>query len=320
MYEGFLTDVKGIKLGHAEDELALTGTSVILCEDGFTAGVDVRGAGPGTRETDLLRAENLVQKVHGVFLTGGSAYGLDVGGGIMKFLEEEGAGFDVGVGIVPIVPGAVLFDLAVGDSKVRPDFKMGYEAAKSAKEKDETQGNFGAGCGASVGKILGNDFAMKSGIGQSSVKVGDLVVSSIVALNAMGDIFDYEKRKRIAGVYDRKNKKFLDTCALYEKQLKDYNQFSPANTTISLVATNARLTKANCNKISQMAHDGYGRSINPVHTMNDGDTIFTLASGQVEADINLVGILAAKTISRSIANAIYSAEDSGGLVSYNSIK
>lgn len=320
MYEGFLTDVKGIKLGHAEDKLALTGTSVILCEDGFTAGVDVRGAGPGTRETDLLRAENLVEKVHAVFLTGGSAFGLDVGGGIMKFLEEKNVGFDVGVGVVPIVPGAVLFDLAVGNSKVRPDFKMGYTAAKNAREKDESMGNLGAGCGASVGKILGNDFAMKSGIGQSSVKVGELIVSSIVALNALGDIFDYEDGKRIAGVYDRKNKKFLDTCALYEKRLNDYNQFSPANTTISLVATNAKLTKANCNKISQMAHDGYARSINPVHTMNDGDTIFTLASGEVAADINLVGILAAKTISRSIANAIYSAEDSGGLVSYKSIK
>lgn len=321
MYDGFLTDVKGIRLGHAEDKVALTGTSAILCPEGFTAGVDVRGAGPGTRETDLLRAENLVQKVHGVFLTGGSAYGLDAGGGLMKFLEEEeGAGFDVGVGIVPIVPGAVLFDLAVGDAKVRPDFKMGYEAAKKAREDDKTQGNYGAGCGASVGKILGKDFSMKSGIGQSSIKLGDLVVSSIVALNALGDIFDYEEGKRIAGVYDRKNKIFLDTCDLYEKQLKDYNQFSSANTTISLVATNARLTKANCNKISQMAHDGYARSINPVHTMNDGDTIFTLASCQVEADINLVGILAAKTISRSIANAIYSAEDSGGLVSYKSIK
>ena len=320
MYEGFLTDVKGIKLGHAEDKLALTGTSVILCQEGFTAGVDVRGAGPGTRETDLLRAENLVEKVHAVFLTGGSAFGLDVGGGIMKFLEEKNVGFDVGVGVVPIVPGAVLFDLAVGDSKVRPDFKMGYTAAKNAREKDENMGNLGAGCGASVGKILGNNFAMKSGIGQSSVKVGELIVSSIVALNALGDIFDYEDGKIIAGVYDRKNKKFLDTCALYEKRLNDYNQFSPANTTISLVATNAKLTKANCNKISQMAHDGYARSINPVHTMNDGDTIFTLASGEVAADINLVGILAAKTISRSIANAIYSAEDSGGLVSYKSIK
>lgn len=319
MYKGFLTDVKGIKLGHAEDKLALTGTSVVLCEDGFTAGVDVRGAGPGTRETDLLRAENLVQKVHAVFLTGGSAYGLDVGGGIMKFLEEKNIGFDVGVGVVPIVPGAVLFDLALGDYKVRPDFNMGYTAAKNASEKDETMGNFGAGCGASVGKILGNDFAMKSGIGQSSIKVGDLVVSSIVALNALGDIFDYETGKRIAGVYDRKNKKFLDTCALYEKSLNDYNQFSPANTTISVIATNANLTKANCNKISQMAHDGYARSISPVHTMNDGDTIFTLASGEVEADINLVGILAAKTISRSIANAIYSAESAGGLVSYKSI-
>ena len=320
MYEGFLTDVKGIRLGHAEDDVALTGTSVVLCQDGFTAGVDVRGAGPGTRETDLLRAENLVQKVHAVFLTGGSAYGLDVGGGIMKFLEEKNVGFDVGVGVVPIVPGAVLFDLALGDAKVRPDFKMGYEAAKSAKDKDETEGNFGAGCGASVGKILGNDFAMKSGIGQSSIKIGDLVVSSIVALNALGDIFDYEEGKRIGGVYDRKNKKFLDTNSLYEKRLNDYNQFSPANTTISVIATNARLTKANCNKISQMAHDGYARSINPVHTMNDGDTVFTLASGEVSADINLVGILAAKTISRSIANAIYSAKDSGGLVSYNSIK
>lgn len=319
MYKGFLTDVKGIKLGHAEDKLALTGTSVVLCKDGFTAGVDVRGAGPGTRETDLLRAENLVQKVHAVFLTGGSAYGLDVGGGIMKFLEEKNIGFDVGVGVVPIVPGAVLFDLALGDYKVRPDFNMGYTAAKNASEKDETMGNFGAGCGASVGKILGNDFAMKSGIGQSSIKVGNLVVSSIVALNALGDIFDYEAGKIIAGVYDKENKKFLDTCALYEKSLNDYNQFSPANTTISVIATNAKLTKANCNKISQMAHDGYARSISPVHTMNDGDTIFTLASSEVEADINLVGILAAKTISMSIANAIYSAENAGGLVSYKSI-
>lgn len=320
MYEGFLTDVKGIKLGHAEDAHALTGTSVVLCEDGFTAGVDVRGAGPGTRETDLLRAENLVQQVHAVFLTGGSAYGLDVGGGIMKFLEEKNCGFDVGVGVVPIVPGAVLFDLAIGDAKVRPDFNMGYAAAKNARDKDKTMGNFGAGCGASVGKILGNDFAMKSGIGQSSVKVDKLVVSSIVALNALGDIFDYEAGKRIGGVYDKKNKKFLETNTLYENKFKDYNLFSPANTTISVIATNAKLTKANCNKISQMAHDGYARSINPVHTMNDGDTIFTLSNGEIEADINLVGILAAKTISRSIANAIYSAKDAGGLVSYNSIK
>lgn len=161
---------------------------------------------------------------------------------------------------------------------------------------------------------------MKSGIGQSSVKVGDLVVSSIVALNALGDIFDCETGKRIAGVYDRKNKKFLDTNTLYENKFKDYNLFSPANTTISVISTNAKLTKANCNKISQMAHDGYARSINPVHTMNDGDTIFTLASGKVNTDLNLVGILAAKSISRSIANAIYSAKDSGGLVSYNGIK
>ncbi|MBU5669229.1 P1 family peptidase [Peptoniphilus sp. MSJ-1] len=320
MYQGFLTDVGGVKLGHSQDLEALTGVSVVLCEEGFTAGVDVRGAGPGTRETDLLRAENLVQKIHGLFLTGGSAYGLDVGGGIMKYLEEKGHGFDVGVGLVPIVPGAVLFDLAVGDSKIRPDFKMGYKACQNAKEKDETMGNYGAGTGASVGKILGNDYAMKTGIGQSSLKVGDLVVSSIVALNALGDIYDYEKGERIAGVYDRENKKFLNTNELYENKFKGYNQsVSLANTTISVIATNAKLSKANCNKISQMAHDGYARSINPVHTMNDGDTIFTIASGEVESDINLIGILAAKSISRSIANAVYSSCDCGGLVSYNSI-
>lgn len=321
MYNGYLTDVKGVKLGHAENKEALTGTSVVLCESGFTGGVDVRGAGPGTRETDLINPENLVQQIHGLFLTGGSAYGLDVGGGIMKYLEENNVGFDVGVGVVPIVPGAVLFDLAVGDSKIRPDFNMGYNAAKSAKFKDTTMGNHGAGTGASVGKILGNDYAMKSGIGQSSLKVGDLVVSSIVALNALGDIYDYEKGERIAGVYDRKNKKFLNTNSLYEDKFKGYNQdSSSSNTTISIVATNAKLSKANCKKISQMAHDGYARSINPVHTMNDGDTIFTIASGEVEADINLIGILAAKSISRSIANAVYSSEDLGGLISYKSIK
>ena len=320
MYSGFLTDVSGIKLGHAEDKNALTGVSVILCEDGFTGGVDVRGAGPGTRETDLLRAENLVEKVHAVFLTGGSAYGLDAGGGVMKYLEEKGFGFDVGVGVVPIVPGAVLFDLAIGNSKIRPDKDMGYLAAKSATNDDKTMGNFGAGCGASVGKIKGNDFAMKSGIGQSSVKVGDVIVSSIVALNSLGDIWDYEKNKRIAGVYDRKNSKFLSTIELYENNFSGYNRAEGLNTTIAVVATNAKLTKANCNKVSQMAHDGYARSINPVHTMQDGDTIFTVATGEVQSDVNLIGMMAAKSISRSIANAVYSAKDAGGLVSYNTIK
>ncbi|MET3618143.1 L-aminopeptidase/D-esterase-like protein [Peptoniphilus olsenii] len=320
MYKGYLTDVDGVKLGHAENLDALTGVSVILCEDGFTGGVDVRGAGPGTRETDLLKSENLVEKVHGIFLTGGSAYGLDAGGGVMKYLEEIGKGFDVGVGIVPIVPGAVLFDLAIGDSKIRPDKDMAYLASKNASSVDKTMGNFGAGCGASVGKIKGNNFAMKTGIGQSSLKVGDLIVSSIVALNALGDIYDYEKSKRIAGVYDRENSKHLSTTTLYENNFNGYNnKVTACNTTIAVVATNAKLTKANCNKVSQMAHDGYARSINPVHTMQDGDTIFTIAKGDIDSDVNLVGMLAAKSISRSIANAVYSAKDAGGLVSYNNI-
>ncbi|WP_071026917.1 P1 family peptidase [Peptoniphilus raoultii] len=321
MYDGFLTDVDGIKVGHGQDERAGTGLSLAIFEEGFSCGVDVRGSAPGTRETDLLKAENLVDKVHGIVLAGGSAYGLDAASGLMKFLGENNIGMDVTVCKVPIVVSAVIFDLSVGDPFVRPDLQMAYDAAKNASFKDSSLGNIGGGCGASVGKILGNDFAMKSGLGQSSLKINNLVVSSMVILNAFGDIFDYEKGKQIAGVYDRKNKKFLSTLNLYEKANSDYNAFNRAtNTTISLVATNADLTKASCNKVSQMAHDGYARSINPVHTMFDGDTIFTAASGKVKADISLVGMMAAKSISRSIANAIYASKSSYGLYAHEDIK
>lgn len=320
MYEGFLTDVDGIKLGHAQDEKALTGVSLAICQEGAVCGVDVRGSAPGTRETDLLKAENLVEKVHAVSLSGGSAYGLDASSGIMNYLEENNIGMDVTVCKVPIVVGAVIFDLAVGNPLVRPDKDMGYKAALNAKYDDKSQGCLGAGMGASVGKILGNDFSVKSGIGQASIKVGNLVVSAITVLNAFGDIYDYEKGIKIAGPYDRKKKKFLDTLEIYQEKASDYNAFNRAtNTTISLVATNAKLTKANCNKVSQMAHDGYARSINPVHTMFDGDTIFTMATGEVEADISMVGSLAAKVISRAIANGVYSSKSLGGLISYGEI-
>lgn len=306
MYSGKLTDVDGIKLGHSQDYKALTGCSVILIENGAICGVDVRGAAPGTRETDLLRPENFVDKVHGVLLSGGSAYGLNAASGIMKYLEERNIGLDVSVCKVPIVVAAVIFDLSIGDPFVRPDEKMGYEACQKATIDNNSQGIVGAGTGASVGKILGNEYSMKSGLGQASVKVSDLVVSSITILNAFGDVFDYEKNIQIGGVFDKKLKKFLSTNSIYENNFKGYKVFDkPTNTTISLVATNAKLTKANATKISQMAHDGYARSITPVHTMFDGDTIFTISTGNVKADISFVGILAAKVISRSIANAIY---------------
>ncbi|CDZ74224.1 L-aminopeptidase/D-esterase [Peptoniphilus sp. ING2-D1G] len=316
-----MCDISGIKLGHCSDGNALTGCTVALCEEGATCGVDVRGSAPGTRETDLLKAENLVEKVNAVLLSGGSAYGLDAASGVMKYLEEQDIGMDVTVCKVPIVVGAVIFDLAVGDPKIRPDLQMGYTAAKSATETDKSQGCIGAGTGASVAKILGNEFSIKSGIGQASVKVGDLKVAAITVLNAFGDIYDHEKSKLIAAPYDRNKKAFLNTMSLYEDKTKDYNAFNKAtNTTISIVATNANLTKANCNKVAQMAHDGYGRSIIPVHTMFDGDTIFTMATNKVEADISLVGSLGAKVISRAIANAIYSSESLGGLISHNDVK
>lgn len=317
MYSGYLTDVSGVSLGHCEDLKSPTGISVAIFKDGATAGVDVRGGAPGTRETDLLTPENLVDKVHAIFLSGGSAYGLDASVGIMKYLEENNIGMDVGVCKVPIVTGAVIFDLGLGNAFIRPDFKMGYEASKNATDDNKLQGLVGAGAGASVGKILGNEYAMKSGLGEASIEINGLKVSAMTALNAFGDIYDYEKKTQIAGVYDRDKKIFLNTEKLYEDKTSDYDAFNGKNTTISLVCTNAKLTKAQCKKVSSMAHDGYARSILPVHTMFDGDTIFTASCGEFLSDVSLVGILAAKVISRSIANAIYASKSFCDLISYN---
>lgn len=320
MYSGYLTDVGNLKVGHAQNFDGLTGVTVIIPEKGAVCGVDVRGSAPGTRETDLLRPENLVEKVNCVMLSGGSAYGLNAASGIMKYLEEKELGMDVTVCRVPIVVGAVIFDLAVGDPHCRPDLEMGYEACKNSKTEDTSMGCIGAGTGATVGKILGNDFSMKSGIGQASIQIGNLKIAALTVLNAFGDIYDAEKGIQIAGVYSREEKKFLDTMKIYEEKTANYNAFNRAtNTTISIVATNAKLTKANCNKISQMAHDGYARSIEPVHTMFDGDTIFTIATGEVEADISFVGMTAAKVISRAISNAVYSSKTTKGLISYEDI-
>ncbi|WP_036730430.1 P1 family peptidase [Peptoniphilus mikwangii] len=320
MYSGYLTDVGNLKVGHAQNFDGLTGVTVIIPEKGAVCGVDVRGSAPGTRETDLLRPENLVEKVNCVMLSGGSAYGLNAASGIMKYLEEKELGMDVTVCRVPIVVGAVIFDLAVGDPHCRPDLEMGYEACKNSKTEDTSMGCIGAGTGATVGKILGNDFSMKSGIGQASIQIGNLKITALTVLNAFGDIYDAEKGIQIAGVYSREEKKFLDTMKIYEEKTANYNAFNRAtNTTISIVATNAKLTKANCNKISQMAHDGYARSIEPVHTMFDGDTIFTIATGEVEADISFVGMTAAKVISRAISNAVYSSKTTKGLISYEDI-
>ena len=312
MFEGYITDVKGIKVGHSQSREGMTGCTVILCEKGATGGVDVRGSAPGTRETDLLKAEKMVDKIHAVVLSGGSAFGLEAASGVMKYLEEKGIGFDVGITKVPIVTSAVMFDLNIGDYKIRPDINMGYEACKNASFEEKRQGNIGCGMGATVGKILGHTSSMKSGLGSATVKVGDLVVSALVAVNSFGDIYDFSTGRQIAGVYDYDNKKLLNTVEIM-KGMNNNIGFNMTNTTIGVIATNAILTKAEANKVSQMAHNGLAWTINPIHTMVDGDTIFTMATNEIKADINLIGTMAAEAMAKAVLNGVYYAEGSYGL-------
>lgn len=204
MYPGYITDVKGIKAGHSQSEQGMTGCTAVICEKGAVGGVDVRGSAPGTRETDLLKPEKMVDRIHGVVLAGGSAFGLEAASGVMRYLEEQKIGFNVGVTKVPIVTSAVIFDLNIGDYKIRPDLQMGYDAARSATAEESRQGNVGCGMGATVGKVLGPEHAMKSGLGSASVKAGELIVSAIIAVNSFGDIYDYETGRQLAGVYDYK--------------------------------------------------------------------------------------------------------------------
>lgn len=316
MYPGYITDVEGLKVGHSQSQEGVTGCTAILYTQGATGGVDVRGGAPGTRETDLFRAENMIDKVHAIVLSGGSAFGLEASTGVMKYLEEEGIGFNVGVARVPIVASAVIFDLAIGDSKIRPDSQMGYDAAKTASITENRQGNIGCGMGATVGKIMGPGNSMKSGLGSASIKLGELVVSAIVSVNSFGDIYNYKTGEQIAGVYDYDNKRLLNTIDI----MTNYNAnlgFSMENTTIGVIGTNAILTKAEANKVSQMAHNGFARSINPVHSMMDGDTIFTMATNMIKSDVNIIGTLAAEAMSRAITNAIIYAKSISGLNSYS---
>ena len=319
MYNNIL-DVKGLKVGQVEDEKALTGCTVVICENGATCGVDVRGSAPGTRETDLLDPINSVQKVHAVVLSGGSAFGLESTCGVSRYLEEKNIGFDVGVCKVPIVTGAVLFDLAVGDYKVRPDKEMGYKACLNASETELKQGNYGAGCGATVGKVKGLDYVTKGGIGRYSIKLDNgIVVSALIAVNAFGDV--YEDGQVIAGVLSDDKNELLNTYEMMKQGVMK-GGFSIDNTTIGVVATNAKLTKAQCKKISQMSHDGYAKAIFPIHTPHDGDTIFTMSTGEieVEADLTLLGSLATEVVEKSIINAIKNAKSIQNIVSYKELQ
>ena len=304
-----ITDVEGIKVGHYTDLKAATGCTVVLCEEGAIGGVDVRGPAPGTRETDLLRPMHLVERVHAVLLTGGSAFGLDAATGVMRYLEERGIGFDVKVAKVPIVPAAVLFDLAIGDPKIRPDAEAGYGACLAASDGEVAEGNVGAGTGATVGKLLGPKFATKSGLGTASQRIGrGIVVGAIVAVNALGDVVDPKTGQIIAGTRKPMGKGFLNTAERMKGQLGQ-TILALANTTIGVVATNARLTKEQANVVARMAHDGLARAIRPAHTMFDGDTIFALSLGNKRADVTVVGLVAAEVVATAIVRAVTQAEE-----------
>lgn len=323
-WQNAITDVPGIQVGQAQDAGALTGCTVILCRKGAVGGVDQRGGAPGTRETDLLSPLNLVEKVHAILLTGGSAFGLDAAGGVMRYLEERRIGFETGVARVPIVPAAVLFDLGLGRSEVRPDAHMGYQACLEASSRPPLQGNFGAGAGASVGKIFGMKGAMKSGIGTASLEIGGgLVVGAIAAVNAFGDVVDPSSGQILAGARPvsagplrlGRADAFADTLEVMKTLAGRaiLNFAGRANTVIGAVAVNARLTKAEASKVAQMAHDGLARTVRPAHTMLDGDTIFALAAGGRRADVSLVGSFAAEAFALAVLNAVRHAAPAGGL-------
>ena len=317
MYQA-ITDVTGIKVGHYTDPQGITGCTVVLCEGGAVGGVDVRGSAPGTRETDLLRPVNLVERVHAVLLTGGSAYGLDAASGVMRWREERGIGVNVGVGVVPIVPAAVLFDLGIGDPKARPDAAAGYQACETAAAGPVAEGCVGAGTGATVGKLLGPKFATKSGLGTASTQIGKgIVVGAIVVVNAFGDVVDPARSAILAGTRNPLVGGFADTVKRMQGDLGQI-VLSLANTTLAVVATNGYLTKEGANKVAQMAHDGLARTIRPIHTMLDGDTVFALATGErpkkgAGADPSVVGTAAAEVLAQAVIRAVEQAESLGGV-------
>ncbi len=310
-----ITDVPGIRVGHWTDRRAVTGCTVVLCEKGAVGGVDIRGGAPGTRESALLRPEAVVQQVHAVFLTGGSAFGLDVGSGVMRYLEERGIGFTYGGAVVPIVTGAVLFDLNVGRSDVRPGADAGYRACQAARSGRVAQGSVGAATGATVAKTLTVKRALKGGIGTASERLGQVTVAALVAVNAFGDIVDPATGALVAGPRGEPGR-FRDSMELV-REAGAAAMLPLANTTIGVVATNAALTKTQATGIAQMAHDGLARTVRPAHTPGDGDALFVLATGDVAGTVNhgIVGAFAARAVERAVLAAVREAKGLAGVPS-----
>ena len=316
-----LTEVEGIKVGHLTLSERPTGCTVILVDgDGAPGGVSQRGAAPGTRETDLLDPLNLVDKVNAIVLSGGSAFGLDASQGVVRYLEERKIGWNVGAaGVVPIVPSAILFDLGFGgDSRIRPTADCGYKAAGLASDDAVAEGNVGAGAGATLGKVAGRDRSMKGGLGTAAIRLPDgLTVAALVAVNAVGDVIDPSTGQVVAGVRTPDGKSLADARKLLRdgSLIKAVAPRAAENTTIAVVATNARLTKTEANRVALMADDGMARAINPSHTIGDGDTVFALATGRWagQADASIVGALAADVLAEAIVRAAALTQGLGGL-------
>ncbi len=313
MREIRMSDIAGITVGQAQNEQGGSGCTVILCKEGCSAGVDVRGGGPATRETDLLHPINMVQKIHAVCVSGGSAFGLDAASGVMRYLEEAGCGHDMGFVKVPIVCGASLFDLGVGDVSCRPDQDMGYKACQNVSEQI-AEGNVGAGTGASVGKILGKEHAMKSGLGTYGLEMGSLQVAAIVAVNACGNVVD-EDGTQLAGVCQGDH--ILSTKDIMLQTLEALPQ---GNTTIGCIVTNAKLDKAQCTKVAQITHNAYAKAIQPVHTMSDGDTVFVMATGECDVALDIVAVLATACMEQAIRRGVKQAKGAYGMKSWQDLQ
>ncbi len=311
-----ITEVPGISVGHYTNLKAATGCTVVLCPEGAVCGVDVRGSAPGTRETDLLSPANLVEQVHAILLSGGSAFGLDAAGGVMRYLEERGYGLVRGAVKIPIVPAAILFDLTIGNPLVRPGLEEGYQACL-ASSKQVAEGSVGVGTGATVGKAVGMELAMKGGVGTHAEELGEgIIVGALMAVNAWGEVVEPETGKTIAGPRQPSGHGFLSTMEVLRHR-KPQARGRSNSTTIGVVATNAQLTKMQATKVAQMAQDGIARAIHPAHTMFDGDAIFCLSLGKKEAEITAVGSVAAEVVSQAIIRAVKQAE---GLCDIPSVK
>lgn len=318
-----ITDVPGIRVGHAQDSKAARGVTVILCENAKTAGVDVRGGSPGTRETDCLNPVNMVSAPHAIYFSGGSAFGLAGAGGVMKYFRDKGIGFDAWNVKVPIVSGAVIFDLTVGDPLAYPDEAMGYQACLNAG-LDVPMGNVGAGAGALIGWAGGLQQRMKGGLGTASAQSGDLIVGALVVVNCWGNVRDPKTGELLGGTTNPEGNGLLDAYEEMKKKQANYPSAQPkkgmtTHTTIGIIATNAILSKPMATRVAMMAHDGFSRAIEPAHTAGEGDSIFAVTTGEVESDINIVGSMAADAMARAIAKAIRSADSAYGYMGHSEL-